>query len=75
MNLAEAAMERPRKYWIRARVTIDIETDFEDAQMPTAETLRVCVEDDIAAGRDIAGAQPECRVVDFHREDMGPIED
>lgn len=62
-------------YKVKAKVLIDIETDFEaysQDEIPTPETLKFCVDEDIGDRRDIAGAINDCKVVDFHTwEDDG----
>lgn len=52
-------------YKVKAKVLIEIETDFKDTEEPTADTIKFCVDEDIAEERDISGAMPDCEVVEF----------
>lgn len=55
-------------YKVKAKVLIDIETEFttvEGDPKPTADTIKFCVDEDIAEERNILGAIPDCEVVEF----------
>ncbi len=62
--------ESDNNYKVKARVLIDIETDFEyskeDEGIPGPDTLKFCVDEDINNNHNIAGAVGDCKVVEFH---------
>ena len=58
-------MSKTKVYKVKAKVLIEIETDFEDSQEPTPDTTKFCVDEDIAKKQDIAGAIDDCIVVEF----------
>ena len=55
-------------YKVKAKVLIEIETEFEDTQEPTAETLKFCVDEDIAEEQSICGAINDCQVIEYQVE-------
>ncbi|HHY12982.1 MAG TPA: hypothetical protein GX529_10185 [Firmicutes bacterium] len=55
-------------YQVRAKVLVEIKTEFDDAEPPTADTIKFCVDEDIAEEMSIAGAINDCKVVEFFVE-------
>ncbi len=59
-------------YKVKAKVLIDIETEFDfadgDEDAPTADTIKFCVDEDIAEEMNIVGAVNDCKVIEFYCE-------
>ncbi len=64
------ASKGSNNYRVRAKVVIEIETDFdyaeEDDGVPGPDTLKFCIDEDINNDKSIAGAIGDCKVIDFH---------
>jgi hypothetical protein len=60
-------------YKVKAKVLIDIETDFDTDEIPSPDTLKFCVDEDIAEKQSIAGAINDCKVVEFVVKEEGGI--
>jgi len=58
-------MSKTKVYKVKAKVLIEIETDFEDSQEPTSDTIKFCVDEDIAENQSIGGALNDCTVIEF----------
>ena len=57
-------------YQVEAKVLIGIETEFDDTEMPTPDTIKFCVDEDIAEEMGIEGAVNDCKVVEFFVEEI-----
>jgi len=57
-------------YKVKAKVLIEIETEFDDDIEPTPDTIKFCVDEDIAEEMSIEGAVNDCKVVEFFVEEI-----
>ncbi len=58
-------------YKVKAKVLIEVETEFDDTEMPSPDTIKYCVDEDIANETSIAGAVDDCRVIEFNVKEIG----
>lgn len=56
-----------KKYKIKSIIIIDIETDLEDAETPSSETIKFLIEEDL---QDLGYDINDTKVTDFKLEEM-----